>query len=92
MRSQEGGLILDPTDSAERTFAGATSQAEDAFFYGGGADYAFTRHPSLCADYRGLVYNAPNFNLASRTQIRRHILHSCLLLLVEGNQGEKPCG
>ena len=60
-----GGLILDPTDNAGGTFAGATSQARGAFLYGGGADDAFTRHLSLRAEYRGFVYKAPNFNLAS---------------------------
>ena len=60
-----GGLILDPTNNAGGTFAGATSHARGAFLYGGGADYAFTRHLSLRAEYRGFVYKAPNFNLAS---------------------------
>ena len=32
--------------------------------YGVGAQYAFTRHLSLRAEYRGLVYKAPSFNLA----------------------------
>ena len=57
-----GALIFDPTGG---TFAGATSQARGAFLYGGGADYAFTKHFSLRAEYRGFVYKAPNFNLAS---------------------------
>jgi len=56
-----GGLIFDPTGDA----GGATSQARGAFLYGGGADYAFTRHLSLRAEYRGFVYKAPNFNVAS---------------------------
>ena len=56
-----GGLIFDPTGDA----GGATSQAKGAFLYGGGADYAFTKHLSLRAEYRGLVYKAPNFNVAS---------------------------
>ena len=30
---------------------------------GGGADYAFTRHISLRAEYRGYVYKAPDFYL-----------------------------
>ena len=34
------------------------------FVYGVGAEYAFTRHFSLRAEYRGLVYKAPSFNLA----------------------------
>ena len=39
-----GGLIFDPTDNAGGTFAAATSEARGTFLYGGGADYAFTRH------------------------------------------------
>jgi outer membrane immunogenic protein len=57
--------VFDPTDNAGGTFAGATSQAKGAFLYGGGADYAFTRHLSLRAEYRGFVYKASSFNLAS---------------------------
>jgi len=56
-----GGLIFDPTGDA----GGATSQAKGAFLYGGGADYAFTKHLSLRAEYRGFVYKAPSFNVAS---------------------------
>ena len=60
-----GGLIYDPTANAGGTFAGATSEARGAFLYGGGADYAFTRHLSLRAEYRGFVYKSPSFHLAS---------------------------
>lgn len=60
-----GGLIFDPTANAGATFAGATSQARGAFLYGGGADYALTRHLLFRAEYRGFVYKAPGFNLAS---------------------------
>jgi opacity protein-like surface antigen len=60
-----GGLIFDPTNNAGGTSAGATSQTRGAFLYGGGVDYAFTRHLSLRAEYRGFVYKAPSFNLAS---------------------------
>jgi opacity protein-like surface antigen len=69
-----GGLIFDPTDNAGGTFAGATSEARGAFLYGGGADYAFTRHLSLRAEYRGFVYKSPSFNLASlKTDAWTHI-------------------
>jgi outer membrane immunogenic protein len=60
-----GGLIFDPAGNAGGTFAGATSEARGAFLYGAGADYAFTKHLSLRAEYRGFVYKAPSFNLAS---------------------------
>src|SRR5439155_22426780 len=50
--------------NAEGNFAGATTETRGAFVYGAGADYAFTRHISLRAEYRGYVYKAPDFNLA----------------------------
>jgi opacity protein-like surface antigen len=69
-----GGLIFDPTDNAGGTFAGATSEARGAFLYGGGADYAFTKHLSLRAEYRGFVSKSPSFNLASlKTDAWTHI-------------------
>jgi outer membrane immunogenic protein len=68
-----GALVFDPTSSASN-FAGTTLQAKGAFVYGGGADYAFTRHISLRAEYRGYVYKAPDFNLASlKTDTWTHI-------------------
>ena len=60
-----GGLIFDPTGNFGGSVAGASSQGRGAFLYGGGADYAFTRHLSLRAEYRGFVYKNPDFGLAS---------------------------
>jgi outer membrane immunogenic protein len=60
-----GALMFDPTGNAGGSLGGATWQAKGAFVYGAGADYAFTRHISLRAEYRGYVYKAPDFNLAS---------------------------
>lgn len=60
-----GALVFDPTGNAAGSFAGATPQTKGAFVYGGGADYAFTRHISLRAEYRGYVYKAPSFDLTS---------------------------
>jgi outer membrane immunogenic protein len=60
-----GGLVFDPTGNAGGSFAGATRMTQGAFVYGGGADYAFTKHISLRAEYRGYVYKAPDFNQAS---------------------------
>ena len=69
-----GGLIFDPTGNAGGTFAGATSEPRGTFLYGGGADYAFTRHLSLRVEYRGYVYKSPSFNLAShKTDAWTHI-------------------
>lgn len=60
-----GALVFDPTGNAGRNFAGATRETRGAFVYGAGADYAFTRHISLRAEYRGYVYKAPDFNVAT---------------------------
>jgi outer membrane immunogenic protein len=60
-----GALTFDPTGNAGGSFAGATWETKGAFVYGAGADYAFTKHLSLRAEYRGYVYKAPDFNLAS---------------------------
>jgi outer membrane immunogenic protein len=59
-----GGLVFDPTGNAGGSFTGATRVTQGAFVYGAGADYAFTRHISLRAEYRGYVYKAPDFDLA----------------------------
>lgn len=60
-----GALMFDPTGNPGGSFAGATWQPRGAFVYGAGADFAFTRHLSLRAEYRGYVYKTPDFNLAS---------------------------
>jgi opacity protein-like surface antigen len=53
-----GGLVFDPKD-----FAGAGSQARAAFVYGGGADFNLSRRVFMRAEYRGLVYNSPTYDL-----------------------------
>ncbi|HLX85590.1 MAG TPA: porin family protein [Terriglobales bacterium] len=58
-----GALVFDPTGNSGGSFAGATSETKAAFVYGVGAQYPLSRHFSLRAEYRGLVYKAPNFNL-----------------------------
>lgn len=60
-----GALLFDPTGNAGGSFAGATLDVKGAFVYGAGADYAVTKHVSIRAEYRGYVYKAPDFNLAS---------------------------
>src|SRR6266496_1489681 len=44
---------------------GAQRQAVGVFSYGGGVDYPVVKHVSLRAEYRGLVYNAPDFGVSS---------------------------
>jgi outer membrane immunogenic protein len=55
-----GALIFDPQD-----FQGANSQTRAAFVYGGGADFNFSRHLFMRAEYRGFVYDSPTYNLTS---------------------------
>jgi outer membrane immunogenic protein len=53
-----GGLVFDPTDAS-----GASTQARAAFVYGGGADFNVTTRLFVRAEYRGLVYSSPTFDL-----------------------------
>jgi len=53
-----GALVFDPRD-----FAGAGSQTRAAFVYGAGADINLTHRLFMRAEYRGLVYNSPTYNL-----------------------------
>lgn len=55
-----GGLVFDPTGAP-----GATTQARAAFVYGAGADFSLTRRFFMRAEYRGLVYNSPTFDLSA---------------------------
>src|SRR3984893_5075757 len=54
-----GGLVFAPTEAP-----GASTQARAAFVYGGGADFNVTKRVFVRAEYRGLVYNSPTFDLA----------------------------
>jgi hypothetical protein len=51
-----GALVFDPTNNPGGTFVGATQDTRGAFPYGAGADYVFTKHLLLRAEYRGFVY------------------------------------
>jgi opacity protein-like surface antigen len=62
--AEGGALVFDPTGNAFGTVTGAQRQATGVFAYGGGADFPVVKHVSLRAEYRGLVYNAPDFGLA----------------------------
>jgi opacity protein-like surface antigen len=53
-----GGLVFDPKD-----FGGASTQARPAFVYGGGADFNVSSHVFVRAEYRGLVYNSPTYDV-----------------------------
>ena len=54
-----GAIVFNPKD-----LRGIDYQARPAFVYGGGADYNLTHRLFLRAEYRGLVYNSPTYNIA----------------------------
>jgi outer membrane immunogenic protein len=54
-----GALLFDPTN-----VAGGNMQTRAAFVYGGGADFNLTNHLFVRAEYRGLVYDSPTYDLA----------------------------
>jgi opacity protein-like surface antigen len=58
-----GALVFDPTGNAGGFVSGALSQTRAAFVYGGGADYELSKHFMLRAEYRGYVYERPDFGL-----------------------------
>ncbi len=61
--AEGGALVFAPTGNAFGTVAGAQRQATGVFAYGGGADFPLLKHVALRAEYRGLVYSAPDFGL-----------------------------
>jgi opacity protein-like surface antigen len=63
--AEGGALVFDPRGNASGSVAGAQHQAIGVFAYGGGADFPLLRHVALRAEYRGLVYSAPDFGLAT---------------------------
>ena len=60
-----GGLTFDPRTGVVGTPIGADQQTKAAFLYGGGANVRLAQHVGLRLEYRGLVYKAPDFNLAA---------------------------
>jgi opacity protein-like surface antigen len=63
--AEGGALIFNPTGNLFGSVTGAQRQSAGVFVYGGGADFPVVRHVSLRAEYRGLVYNAPDFGISS---------------------------
>jgi outer membrane immunogenic protein len=61
-----GGLVFDPKDTP-----GANTQARAAFVYGAGADFNLTHKLFMRAQYRGLVYNSPTFDVAPLSNLDR---------------------
>jgi len=64
-----GGIFFRPTNSPNNVaFVGVGSntgnnQAKAAFVYGGGVDFDISKYLALRAEYRGLVYKIPDFQL-----------------------------
>jgi opacity protein-like surface antigen len=58
-----GSLVFHPTGNAGGSVSGAGTQAKGAFLYGGGVNYALTRHWSVRAEYRGYVYKDADFGV-----------------------------
>jgi opacity protein-like surface antigen len=63
--AEGGALIFDPTGNTFGTVPGAQRQATGVFVYGGGADFPIVKHVALRAEYRGLVYSAPDYGLTT---------------------------
>jgi outer membrane immunogenic protein len=61
-----GALIFDPT-----SFVGASTQTRAAFIYGAGADFNLSHHAFVRAQYRGLVYNSPTYDLTALSGLDR---------------------
>ena len=57
-----GAIVFNPKD-----LRGIDYQGRAAFVYGGGADYNLTHRLFLRAEYRGLLYNSPTYNIAGLT-------------------------
>jgi opacity protein-like surface antigen len=53
-----GALVFAPDN-----FAGASTQTRAEFVYGAGADISLTSHVFIRAEYRGFVYNSPEYSL-----------------------------
>jgi opacity protein-like surface antigen len=55
-----GALVFDPVDNLRGNI---DRQTRGAFVYGAGANFDVTRNFGVRAEYRGLVYKAPDFNV-----------------------------
>jgi outer membrane immunogenic protein len=60
-----GALIFDPTGKVGASVTGADRQAKPTFVYGGGVNLGIIKHVSIRVEYRGFVYKAPDFGVAT---------------------------
>ena len=58
-----GALVFRPTDDARNMNAGVDQETKAAFVYGGGFEFDVAHHFGVRAEYRGLVYKAPDFTV-----------------------------
>jgi len=58
-----GTLVFNPTDDAKRMNSAIDRQTKAAFVYGGGVNFDITSNFGVRAEYRGLVYKVPDFQL-----------------------------
>lgn len=61
-----GALVFDPKD-----YAGASRQTRASFIYGGGADFNLTQRIFARTEYRGFLYNSPNYDLPKLASMDR---------------------
>jgi opacity protein-like surface antigen len=61
-----GALLFDP-----RAVTGADAQARAGYLYGGGVDFDIRRRLFVRAEYRGIFYSSPTFDLNSLTGLDR---------------------
>jgi opacity protein-like surface antigen len=57
-----GALVFDPVDNFQ---PGIERQTRGTFVYGGGVNFDITHNFGMRAEYRGLVYKAPDFNVST---------------------------
>jgi outer membrane immunogenic protein len=62
-----GGLVFDP-----RATAGASTQTRVGYLYGGGVDLDLHKRVFVRAEYRGIFYNTPTFNLNALNGVDRY--------------------
>ena len=63
--AEGGALVFNPAGGQFNAVAGAQTQAKATFVYGGGFNYAITKRLALRMEYRGLVYDTPNFGFSA---------------------------
>src|SRR5688500_686814 len=61
--SGSGALLFDPTDNV--CVGGAARQPKPAFLYGGGVNFDVSHRIGVRTEYRGFVYQTPDFGLSS---------------------------